>query len=383
VADRKEERELSQSRRLLYVAVTRARDLVVLSGRGAKQVESWRQWIDEVAAVAVQRGLLRVSRDGGSAMDVAAQRAPVDPERFAELEPAEHPDVQRLVYQVYNSSPDGPQAGASAPKAQPEQTAGSVSAPVTQIADAAACARRYQLLHELRLEERPDAEPALPDPLGPEPFGSAAALGTLAHRLLELLPLKLEGAERRAELERLLALEGEDPSQHGEVLDAACAFLDSPLGRRMADARPSLLYREQPFTLRLSGPGAPELLLRGQIDALLLERDAATVVDYKLSQARDPARYAAQLDAYALAAAELVQGALPVRTGIVFLRSKGAPYAERPPASPEELAAIRTRLLGAARAIAAGRRTGEWPKVEIARCKDLECGFVRRCHGNE
>jgi hypothetical protein len=205
----------------------------------------------------------------------------------------------------------------------------------------------------------------------------------LAHRLLELLPLQLEGSARRAELQRLLALEGEDPSLHTEVIDAACAFLDSPLGRRMATARPALLYREQPFTLRLSAPGAPELLLRGQIDALLVEGDAATVVDYKLSQARDPARYAAQLDAYALAAAELVQGTLPVRTGIVFLRSKGAPYAERPAASAEELAAIRTRLLDAAKAIAAGRRTGQWPKVEIARCTEIGCGFVRRCHAQE
>ena len=378
VADRRQERELSQSRRLLYVAVTRARDLIVLSGRAAKQVESWRQWIDKIAGEGVQRGLLRVSGDGGTVPAIPAERAPVDPERLAELEPADHVDVQRLVYQVYQAPGDGPQAGTASPEA-----AGSVSAPVTQIADAAACARRYQLLHELRLEERPDAEPALPDPLGPEPGGSATALGTLAHRLLELLPLQLEGPARRAELQRLLALEGEDPSLHTEVIDAACAFLDSPLGRRMATARPALLYREQPFTLRLSAPGAPELLLRGQIDALLVEGDAATVVDYKLSRARDPARYAAQLDAYALAAAELVQGTLPVRTGIVFLRSKGAPYAERPAASAEELAAIRTRLLGAAKAIAVGRRTGQWPKVEIARCEEIGCGFVRRCHAQE
>ena len=377
VAERRQERELSQSRRLLYVAVTRARDLVVLSGRGAKQAESWRQWIDKVVPEAVERGLLRVSLDGGGAPQLSAERAPVDPERIAELAPAEHADVGRIVYHLYSSAtsqlPGAPPGRAS----QPE---GSVSAPVTQIADAAACPRRYQLLHELRLEERPDTEPALPDPLGPEPGGSASALGTLAHRLLELLPLQLEGPARRAELQRLVALEGEDPAQHADVIDAACAFLDSPLGLRMAAARPSHLYREQPFTLRLSAPGAPELLLRGQIDALLLETNAATVVDYKLSQAREPARYAAQLDAYALAAGELLQGALPVHTGIVFLRSKGAPYVERPAANAEELAQIRTRLLGAAHAIAAGRRTGEWPKVDFARCKEMGCGFVRRCH---
>src|SRR5262249_35693499 len=153
--------------------------------------------------------------------------------------------------------------------------------------------RRYQLLHEQRLQERPGTPP--PHDATETP---AVALGALAHRLLELLPLNLTAQQRRAELERLLSLEGEDPARHGEVLDAACAFLDSSLGKRMAGARPGLLRRELPFALRLQDPHT-ELLLRGQIDALLLDDGAATVVDYKLSQARDPEHYAAQLDAYA------------------------------------------------------------------------------------
>src|SRR5205085_5740440 len=129
-----------------------------------------------------------------------------------------------------------------------------LSAPVTQLADASACARRYQLLHELRLEERPDPEHPLPDPLGAEPDSPATALGTLAHRLLELAPLQLDGVARRRELERVLRLAGEDPETHGEVLDAACAFLESPLARRMAAAAPGRLLRELPFVLRLSRP---------------------------------------------------------------------------------------------------------------------------------
>ena len=336
VAGRKKERELAQSRRLLYVAVTRARDLVVLSGRAAKNQESWRGFVDQIAAEAVQRGLLRILRDA-VAPEIPAQRAPVDPERIGELPAGQHPAVLRV------------EAGAAA--AQPL-----VSAPVTQLADAMACPRRYQLLHELRLEEHPDREPGPADPLE-----SAIALGTLAHRLLELAPLRLDGAARRAELTRLLALEGEDPAEHAEVLDAACAFLDSPLGRRMAEAPPDRLRRELPFALRLAPEGGPELLLRGQIDALLLDGGAATVVDYKLSQARDPARYAAQLDAYALAASELVERSVPVRSGIVFLRTKGAPFVEKAAADPSE---IRSRLLTAASAIAEGRRSGSWPKVD-------------------
>jgi hypothetical protein len=145
----------------------------------------------------------------------------------------------------------------------------------------------------------------------------------------------------------------------------------------MASASANRLYRELRFTLRLAQPGSPELLLRGQIDALLVDEDV-TVVDYKLSQARDTARYAAQLDAYALAARQLVAEApLAVRTGIVFLRSPEARFVERVPAPAEE---TRARLLSAAQSIADGRRTGVWPRVEPRVCREIGCGFIRRCH---
>lgn len=359
VQRRREQRELAESRRLLYVAVTRARDLVVLSARppGRKQ-ESWRTHLDEVLAEAVDSGLLRVVRDLPAATAAPALRAPVDPADLEGLPAAGHPEVLRVT------------RGAA-------PAAAAVSAPVTQLADASVCARRYQLLHELGLEERPASSPALPDPLGSEPDGAPTALGTLAHRLLELVPLRLEGEARRAELARLLELSGEDPEAHGELLDAASAFLDSPLGRRMAQARREHLKRELPFILRLEGDRGAEVFVRGQIDALLLDQGAATVVDYKLSQARDPARYAAQLDAYALAASELTEGAVAVRSGIVFLRSKGAPFAEHQPAPAGE---VRLRLLQAGEAIVSGRATGVWPKVDEPRCRELGCGFVRRCH---
>ncbi len=355
--ERRADRGLAESRRLLYVAVTRARDFLVLSGRAAQKQDSWRLWIDETAPEAVRRGLLRIVRNPEAAV-AKVQRAPVEPLEIDRLPPCDHPDVRRL---------EAPHRAASV----------TLTVPVTQLADAVACARRYQLLHELGFEEHPG-------PDGPSAGESAAgtapanALGTLAHRLLELVPLGLPRPEQRRELARALELEGEDPSRHEEILDAACAFLDSPLALRMARLRSDRLHRELPFALRLSRPGAPELLVRGQIDALLIE-DSATVVDYKLSRARDTARYAPQLDMYALAARELMGGALPVRTGIVFLRSAGAPFVER---EPGEATATRTRLLDAATAIADGRRTGEWPGIAPEECRGIECGFFRRCHGS-
>jgi hypothetical protein len=259
---------------------------------------------------------------------------------------------------------------------------GTVLAPVTQLADASACARRYQLLHELGLEERPHGTG--------EASGGAAERGTLAHRLLELVPLDLaDGASRRRELRRLVELEDEDPDspEIADVMDAVAAFLDSALARRMARAGARQLFRELPFALRLEAregePAGPDLVVRGQLDALLLDGAEATVVDYKLSRAAAAGRYEFQLDAYAVAAQALTGSAVPVRSGLVFLRSPGAPFAAREAPGAAHVEEIRRGLLSAARTVESGRRTGAWPKVQPARCRELECGFFRRCHPEE
>ncbi len=377
------EREASQGRRLFYVAATRARDLLVLSGRAAPRSETWRLWIDR--ALPECEGLLRVLPDGQT-----GQREP-PPAGGAALTERD-PELLRAVREA--RAPLGGPAGAAAEleKARTvvaraggpsgDRADGTVVAPVTQLADAAACPRRYQLLHELGLEERPrvfgDSE------------GDAAQRGTLAHRLLELASFEPgDPRSRREELRRLLEMEGEDPEspEHGEVIEAAAAFLESDLARRMAQAGPRQVERELPFALRVEprdgDPPGPALIVRGQLDALLLDDGEATVVDYKLSRAAAPGRYDFQLDAYALAARALTQDTVQVRTGLVFLRSPGAPFQAREPLGGGEADHIRRRLLDAARTLAEGRCTGTWPKVAPPRCRDLECGFIRRCHPEE
>ncbi|MFL5292625.1 MAG: RecB family exonuclease, partial [Myxococcales bacterium] len=234
---------------------------------------------------------------------------------------------------------------------------------------------RYQLLYELGLDEHP-APGATPS--------RAAELGTLAHHLLENVALDLPRQERGRHLARLLELEGGDAADpaHAEVVAAVEAFLDDPLAARMARAgTPPRLHRELPFALRV-GPG---LVVRGQLDALLVDGDAATVIDYKLSRGSDAAaRYGFQLDAYALAADRLVEGAVPVQSSLVFLRSRGGAagprIVEQPRRDPEELRRVEARLVEAGKVLAEGRRTGVWPRIDEARCRETGCGFVRRCH---
>ena len=384
IRDLRREREMAQARRLFYVAATRARDLLVLSGRAAPRVETWRQWVDRAAPACA--GLFRVLPDGATGEAepaIAAGTALVESD----------PELSNAVARAAPPALPGPDAAAAVERARElvarvqrhdgEQRHGTVLAPVTQLADASACARRYQLLHELGLEERPRGA-------GASVEGGAAERGTLAHRLLELAPLEtVDGRSRRQELRRILELEGEDPDspQSAEVIDAVAAFLESGLARRMAQAGPRQLHRELPFVLRVEpregDPPGPGVVVRGQLDALLLDSNEATVIDYKLSRAAPPERYQFQLDAYALAARELTGSTVPVRSGLVFLRSPGAAFAPREPPGAAELESIRRRLLEAARAVASGRRTSVWPKTEPARCRELECGFLRRCHPEE
>jgi ATP-dependent helicase/nuclease subunit A len=394
IRERRKEREAAQGRRLFYVAATRARDLLLLSGQKAPaKVETWRQWIDRAGPTCA--GLLRVLPDGATGQAepaVAAGAALVDedPALLRAVLTAEEPALPTLPPGDGLDTASREEAARFAtkllartdapPAAQPH---GTVLAPVTQLADASACARRYQLLHELGLEERPRGSAG--------PGGAdAAERGTLAHRLLELVPLDLpERAARRKELRRLVQLEGEDPDspEIGEVVDAVDAFLDSPLARRMARAGPRQLFRELPFALRLEAgagePPGPELVVRGQLDALLLDAGEATVVDYKLSRSAPAARYQFQLDAYAAAARAFTASTLPVRSGLVFLRSPGAPFAPTAAREPGEMEEIRRGLLSAARTLESGRRTGIWPKVDAAVCREISCGFLGRCHPEE
>jgi len=406
VRDRREAREQAQSQRLLYVAATRARDRVIFSGRAAEKRErtaSWWTLLLEAAADPAIAPLVQL---------VDARTLP-PPSRAVEA-----PLVHRLEDLEALARPHEP-APAGAPfeagvrdqlnrmlgRATPPN-AGTLIAPVTQLADAARCPRRYQLLHELRIPERPETR----DPIAREQTwrGSAAAStgeddppldaaqrGTLAHRMLEQMPLDPEHGEpelRAAASHVLSEAQRGAPAQLGsesanQLIDAAVAFLSSETGQRLRRAPERMRMRELPFGLRLAPrdeePRGPALLVRGQIDLLLLEGDRATVLDYKLTARRPPEEYALQLGTYALAAHQLIEGRLPVRTGLVFLRARGAPTELLQESGATARESTRQTLLAAARAIAHGRSQSHFAKIEPEGCRAIECGFLRRCHPRE
>jgi len=147
--------------------------------------------------------------------------------------------------------------------------------------------------------------------------------------------LREEGLEPGAELVR-----------HSAAL--VSAWLDAPLRAELGDAR---ISAEVPFVLPVGGS-----LVRGSIDLLATWADRpALVVDYKSDrlEGADPAthagRYAVQRDLYALAAA--VRGA-PVETAYVFLERPDEPI--RTQFDAEALDAARERIEAVLARLAAG-----------------------------
>ena len=174
--------------------------------------------------------------------------------------------------------------------------------------------------------------------------------GLAVHSLLEWSARNQWRAPDRDRISSALREQGlgqdEGADQVGEL---TAAFLDSPLREEIADARVS---PEVPFVLSIGGT-----LIRGSIDLLAQRSDGSVlVVDYKTDrlQGRDPAdtvaRYSIQRDLYALAAG--ARGA-PVETAYVFLERADQPVRES--FGEAELESARARVEAVLERLAEGR----------------------------
>ena len=255
----------AESLRLLYVALTRARDRIVVMGRALKRPDagfeegSW--W--SVIAETIQRldatrpgavrdigdGVLRFGVDPGTAPLIAAAETAT---RFV-------PDWARRA---------------------PEPAPGVRLASPSQMAEA------------LRI-------PA-PSPLAASNGLGRFRRGDLIHRLLERLP-EIEPVDRPDAAVRILARERDlTPDQRTEMISAAFGVLD--------DARFAPVFgpgSRAEVALTGSAPGLPRgVSISGRIDRLVITPDRVLVVDYKSNrpapaavEGADPA-YVLQLAVY-------------------------------------------------------------------------------------
>lgn len=274
----------AESARLLYVAMTRARDHLVLCGNDAPSPGSWFEALGRWAGIltapngaVVDRGAWRAQVLGETGLSVASTRA-----RDARPDEAA---VRAALARV-----------AAPPTATPAPESISVSALLDRMGT---LPDEDEPREELSNEQEAAANTAA--------HGDFARLrGSLVHRLIELWDFR--GAPPVAAAMRGAPVSPDERAALHAALEAVGArFPAMPVFAALRGA--ARVQRELPFALRLDS-----VVVHGTIDALV---DGALLVDYKTGRdtPEKRSRYALQLQLYAAALRAL--GAEVPRRGVV------------------------------------------------------------------
>ncbi len=187
--------------------------------------------------------------------------------------------------------------------------------------------------------EKPVREALLPGFLRESKDISATDRGNAYHKVMELLDFEqfFVSGELVADAEERLQ-EFLDRKVESKVLSPLYAkavnlrklmnFLQKPLAKRMWEAQcKGELYREQPFVLGISAsklgeqfPAEEKVLIQGIIDAFFVEEGQIVLLDYKTDKVQTGKelwdRYATQLEYYEEALSNLMQ--MPVKEKILY-----------------------------------------------------------------
>jgi len=381
-------REEAEARRLLYVALTRAEDHLILSSsvQVSKQGDftggRWLRWIAEALGLdpQVEDGteLVPMKRDdptwtcvirrpegGAVGAGSGAGAPPGEPTRPAS---PRWPDRGELGWLPDALAADRPplhgeeerllRAIAPVPVVQPEPPRYSV----TELTAYLDCPRCYQLRY---VRDMPEAvEP------GSQLGGlSPTERGTLAHEVMELI-----GRDGADGLERAIALAAFggaiatrlSDAERSRLADNVRWFLETPQYRDwIADAE--RLRSEVPFAVKLDGA-----VIEGKIDALAEDRDGAIyLLDYKTgagAEAELNPEYQLQMGLYC-AAVQAATGSLPQVAALVYLDASSIEELEPEQVVRESLVRVREAIGGIARR--------EFVRAENADCD--RCALAYAC----
>ncbi len=285
-----EAREAAESARLLYVALTRAEDWLILCGAGLERLAA-ADWYAELAAA---HGAMAEAVGGAERVALRAA-GPGLPEGL---------EIARIETGPRAEAEDGAGPGCADGAAPPAPPAWAVPAPAE--------ARPRRLSPSKLLAE---SEAGGGAGRGRE---AALAYGNAVHLLLERLADLPEAARAEAGHALLAAAPGLDSAAREAALQEALAVFAAPWAGPLFG--PDSLA-EAGAALRL--PGVPGPAMIGRIDRLVVSETEALVLDYKTDRA-PPARpeevapgYLAQLGAYRAALGEVFPGR-EIRAALLF-----------------------------------------------------------------
>lgn len=333
----------AEEERILYVAMTRARDQLILTGHSSHIDRDWQRWTSRLNPAQAKSYFdwvmpaalapFGAKADADYARPGAAWQDAVWQVRIAKAVPA-----GTVEEGAYDGEPRlealrrGDLTGTPVPSWLDEQLSWQYAYP--QAVRTAAkfsvseVKRRYQELHSDELQDEAalsvpaaaviptapgedDAFAALPPWLaGEEAAVSGAQRGTALHKALQYITPTADQttATLRREIDAFVR-QGLLSREEAKLVyvPVLAAFCQSDIGRRMAESPE--LHREYPFTVLLAG-GDPlpetetgeQILIQGVIDCLFREDDAWILVDYKSDRLETAdafrSRYAVQLALY-------------------------------------------------------------------------------------
>ncbi len=185
--------------------------------------------------------------------------------------------------------------------------------------------------------EEKSVDSILPVFLRQEEKPGGAVRGNAYHKVMELLDFEAvydeEGKPLKVKLEALLDAHvktGKLTEEYRKIINIykLLRFLENPLAKRMWQAQKrGALYREQPFVMGISAgrlgeefPEQEKVLIQGIIDAFFVENGEIVLLDYKTDRVSCDKelwdRYETQLDYYEEALCKLMQ--LPVKERILY-----------------------------------------------------------------
>jgi ATP-dependent helicase/nuclease subunit A len=274
-------------RRLLYVAMTRAADRLIIGGADGERSRPKGCWYDLV----------------------------VEPLRPFLIEDGDESD------KVWRFQTEPPAATVAAPPAMTKaQTAPAPIFPPWLQQPLAATAEH--------------SVPVVPSAAFAEDFGATAhvraspaerrkalARGRIVHRLMQSLP-DIPEAARKAAIERYLKNAASDftSAEQAEMAQRVLVILNDLI---FADLFAPGSRAEVPIVGRIARAGAPALGVSGQVDRLAVSRDTVLIADYKTdraipTQAADvPEPYTGQLALYRAVLARIYPGKT-IRTALIF-----------------------------------------------------------------
>jgi CRISPR/Cas system-associated exonuclease Cas4 (RecB family) len=330
--DLEEDQQYEEEKRLLYVAITRARKMLVLGEGFSKQTGPWLLWMEQLLEN-LQPGAIQTAREGKT-QTVKLKGYSV------KILPASQLNVpEQLAFDSDNILVAEPAIRMT----PPPRLMPAMEMTPSDLSSFSGCFRYFHWTRLLGMSEA-----------GREATGDTPQmrLGSLAHKMLET------------------AIAPEHEKLEAAGLSDLGSVFDSQEWRELHAASPE---REIPFMMHLNVDGK-DCWVRGRMDAVVAAA-VPRVIDYKYASWREggEAAYEIQMTAYSLALMKAFDTDRAIAE-LWYLKSpmKVIRHEYMLNEAEDRLAKLFSSYVTAV-------ENDEWPRAERAYCDRVECGFRSKC----